>query len=153
MNARHGVLAVVVAAFAAVAVLRARDRVPAEIAATPPTDGLPRLVELGSDKCAACKAMEPVLDELRRDHAAALDVVFIDVWKEPQRAEPFAVRVIPTQVFQGPGGVELGRHEGFFSAAQIEARFSELGHAIGGGAGAEVQQVQRPRQASEPIVR
>lgn len=141
MNARYAVLAVVVAAFAGVAVLRARDRAPAEIAATP-TAGLPRLVELGSDKCVACKAMEPVLAELRRDHAASLDVVFIDVWKEPERAEPFGVRVIPTQVFQGPGGVELGRHEGFFSAAQIAARFGELGHPVvvgGGGADAEQQ--------------
>ena len=138
MNTRYAVLAVVVAAFAGVAVLKVRDRAPAE-SAPAPTAGLPRLVELGSDKCAACKAMAPVLDELRRDHATALDVVFIDVWKEPQRAEPFGVRVIPTQVFQGPGGVELARHEGFFSAAQIEARFGELGHAIGGGAGAEKQ--------------
>ena len=130
MNAKLAVLAVVVAAFAGVAVLKGRDRAPAESVATPSADR-PRLVELGSDKCAACKAMAPVLDELRRDHAAALDVVFIDVWKEPQRAEPFGVRVIPTQVFQGPGGVELARHEGFFSAAQIRVRFGELGHAIG----------------------
>ncbi|MCE9634765.1 MAG: thioredoxin family protein [Planctomycetes bacterium] len=124
------VLGAVVLAFAAVAVLRSRDR-RADDGAPHPRDGLPRLIERGSDKCASCKAMEPVLDELRRDHAAALDVVFIDVWKSPERAEPFGVRVIPTQVFVAPGGAELGRHEGFFSAAQIRARFDEFGYALG----------------------
>ena len=135
MHARSVLLvAVVAAAFAGVAVLRAHDRAPTEV--TPAaTVGLPRLVDLGSDKCVACRAMVPVLDQLRSDHCGALDVVFIDVWKEPERAEPYGVRVIPTQIFVGPDGGELARHEGFLSAAEIEARFAELGRPLGGVGG------------------
>ena len=129
MRRKLTILVAVAAAFAAVAVLRWRARAPSE-SGPAPTAGRLQLVELGSDTCAACQAMAPVLDALRRDHGAALDVVFIDVWKDPQRAEPFGVRMIPTQVFIGPDGAELARHEGFFPADRIEARFGELGHAL-----------------------
>ena len=129
MRRKLTILVAVAAAFAAVAVLRWSDRRTTE-SGPAPVAGRLQLVELGSDKCAACQAMAPVLEALRRDHGAALDVVFIDVWKEAERAEPFGVRMIPTQVFIGPDGAELARHEGFFPADRIEARFGELGHAL-----------------------
>jgi len=51
----------------------------------PPAPGpLPHLVELGSDSCTSCKAMMPVLTELRRTHPTTLKVDFIDVWKHPR---------------------------------------------------------------------
>jgi len=40
--------------------------VAAATSAESPTRVRPRMVELGSDACASCKAMMPVLDELRR---------------------------------------------------------------------------------------
>jgi thioredoxin 1 len=92
---------------------------------------LPRIVELGSDSCASCKAMEPVLEELREEHSNELIVDFIDVWKFPEQAEPFKVRVIPTQVFFTPDGTELARHEGFFSADSIREKWEALGYALG----------------------
>jgi len=38
-----------------------------------PTPGLPRLVELGSDSCAMCIAMQQVLAELRSNHPGRLE--------------------------------------------------------------------------------
>ena len=90
-----------------------------------------RFVELGSDSCQSCKAMIPVLAELRATHPATLEVEFIDVWKHPEAAEPYKIRLIPSQVFFGPDGREIGRHEGFYPADAIRARFAELGHPLG----------------------
>ncbi|MCC6361536.1 MAG: thioredoxin family protein [Phycisphaerales bacterium] len=89
--------------------------------------GLPRMVDLGSDKCAACKEMIPILAELKKELAGKAVIDFIDVWKEEKAAAPFAVRVIPTQVFFDTAGKEVWRHEGFLEKAEILAKLKELG--------------------------
>ncbi|TNF34062.1 MAG: thioredoxin [Deltaproteobacteria bacterium] len=99
--------------------------------ATPPTPApVPRFVELGSDRCQSCKAMIPVLAELRAAHAGALQVDFIDVWDHPDEAERYKVTIIPTQVFFAPDGKEIFRHQGFFPADAIRARFAALGFPL-----------------------
>ncbi|PKN57444.1 MAG: thioredoxin [Deltaproteobacteria bacterium HGW-Deltaproteobacteria-14] len=103
---------------------------PTSPAPAPAPRALPRLVELGSDSCASCKAMMPVLAELRRAHPDTLKVDFIDVWKHPDDAEPFKVRIIPTQVFLAPDGRELDRHQGFYPADAIRERFRTLGFPV-----------------------
>jgi len=60
-------------------------------------------------------------------------VEFIDVWKHPKQAERFGIRLIPTQVFLGPDGAELARHEGFFAVDGIRARWAELGFQLEAG--------------------
>jgi thioredoxin 1 len=104
---------------------------------TPPPAGpagdtaLPRFVEIGSDTCTACKAMMPVLDALRDEYRGRLAVEFVDVWKNPEAATPYAVRIIPTQVFVDASGQALFRHEGFFSKEEILAKWKELGVDLG----------------------
>ena len=39
--------------------------------------GIPRLVDLGADTCIPCKAMAPILIELRTEYAGRLQVDFI----------------------------------------------------------------------------
>ena len=104
----------------------------------PPTSGapasvavaLPRLVDVGADKCIPCKAMVPVLEELRRECAGRLQVDFIDAWKYPEQAEPFKVYGIPVQIFFDPSGRELYRHLGFFSKAEILETWRQLGYPL-----------------------
>ena len=91
---------------------------------------LPRLVDLGADKCVPCKMMAPILDQLRLDYEGRLRVDFIDVWKTPEAGEPFSIKLIPTQVFLAPDGSELFRHEGFISREDILAKWLELGYAL-----------------------
>jgi len=91
------------------------------------TQPLPRLVELGSVTCIPCKAMAPILDELRKEYAGALQVDFVDVNKNRDAAMRFGLRIIPTQVFLDANGEELFRHEGFFPKEQILAKWKELG--------------------------
>ena len=94
---------------------------------------LPRLVDLGADKCIPCKMMAPLLEELRAEYAGKLTVDFYDVWKNPGMGDAYGVRVIPTQIFYGADGRELWRHEGFLAKADILAKWSELGVDLGSG--------------------
>jgi thioredoxin 1 len=104
------------------------ESVPAPIAAT--AAALPRLVDLGAGKCIPCKAMAPILEELKKTYAGKLDVVFIDVWENPTEAEKYKIDLIPTQVFFAADGKELFRHEGFFSREDILAKWKEFGHVF-----------------------
>ncbi len=94
---------------------------------TPATQGLPRLVDLGADKCIPCKMMAPVLEELKEQYKGSLNVVFIDVWKDPNAGTEYGIKHIPTQIFYDAAGKELFRHEGFFSKEDILAKFKEFG--------------------------
>jgi thioredoxin 1 len=86
---------------------------------------LPRLVDLGAGKCIPCKKMAPIIEEMTKDYAGIVDVVFVDVWKNPDAGKPYRIRVIPTQVFYDRSGKEVFRHEGFFSREEIEKVFRE----------------------------
>lgn len=88
---------------------------------------LPRLLDLGADKCMPCKMMAPILEEMKTTYAGQLQVDFIDVWKNPRAAQEYGIRVIPTQIFFGPDGKELGRHEGFMSREAILAQWRKFG--------------------------
>ena len=88
---------------------------------------LPRLVDLGADKCVPCKMMAPILQGLKMEYGGRMDVQFIDVWKTPEAGKEYGIRVIPTQIFYGTDGKELFRHEGFFGKEDILAKWKELG--------------------------
>ncbi len=91
---------------------------------------LPRLVDVGADTCIPCKAMAPILEDLRREYAGRLRVDFIDAWKYPDQAAPFNVYGIPTQIFFDPSGRELHRHLGFISKDDILATWRRLGFPL-----------------------
>jgi thioredoxin 1 len=88
---------------------------------------VPHLVDVGAGKCIPCKAMAPILEQLRTDYSGRLKVTFIDVWKAPEEARPFGIKMIPTQIFYGADGRELARHEGFMSRDEILAQWNALG--------------------------
>ena len=88
---------------------------------------VPRLVELGADRCIPCKMMAPILEELRKEYSGKLEVVFIDVWKNPDAAKRYGIRRIPTQIFYDASGREVFRHVGFFPKEDILVKWKELG--------------------------
>ena len=104
-----------------------KEPVPAAITETAPTAALPRLVDLGADKCIPCKMMAPILEEMKATYVGQLQVDFIDVWKNPDAGEKYGVRVIPTQIFYDAHGKELFRHEGFYGKEDMLAKWKELG--------------------------
>ena len=101
------------------------------LSATAWADSLPRLVDVGADKCIPCIKMAPILDKLRDDFTARMDVVFIDAWKNKAEAATYGVRMIPTQIFYAADGTELYRHTGFFGREEILGKWLELGYDFG----------------------
>ena len=104
---------------------------PAVARKAPKPAALPRLVDLGAQKCIPCKRMAPILEALKVDYAGVADVEFIDVWKNPQAGKAHGIRLIPTQIFFDRTGRERFRHEGFFAREEIERIFKDsLGVAV-----------------------
>lgn len=91
---------------------------------------LPKLVDLGANKCIPCKMMAPILDQLGKDLKGKLEVVVLDVWQNPDEGNKYKIRVIPTQIFYSPEGKELFRHEGFYSREDILKKWRELGYDL-----------------------
>ncbi|MDX9780424.1 MAG: thioredoxin family protein [Candidatus Neomarinimicrobiota bacterium] len=93
---------------------------------------LPKLLDLGAEKCIPCKEMAPILEELKNDYAGVLEVEFIDVWKpeNQQAAAKYGIRSIPTQIFFDPEGKELWRHVGYISKEDILKKWKELGYPL-----------------------
>lgn len=80
------------------------------------------IVELGSDNCAPCKMMKPVMDQVKEKYSAQVNVVFYDVWTPQGRpyAQAFGIQAIPTQVFLDADNNEFFRHVGFFPFIDVE---------------------------------
>jgi len=97
---------------------------------TSPAMKLPRIIDVGADKCIPCIQMAPELEKLKKEYAGMLEVEFVDIWKRPREAEPYRVRGIPTQIFYDASGKEVARHLGFISKEDILAKFKELGIPI-----------------------
>jgi len=133
------IVVVVVAVVAAVAYVKSARRSSTQAdntaasqpaASAPAPARLPKLVDLGAGKCLACKQLAPILNELRTEYAGRLEVVFIDVWENPNAGTEYGIQIIPTQIFYDASGKELDRHTGFISKQDILARFKELGVEI-----------------------
>ncbi|MCR3922314.1 MAG: thioredoxin family protein [Firmicutes bacterium] len=61
--------------------------------------GLPIILDFGSDDCAPCKKMAPVLVELNEELQGKAIIKFIDVWKYEELAAGYPINLIPTQFF------------------------------------------------------
>ena len=131
---KYIIIAVLIAAVGVVLALKqnkTQNPTP-QIEQTKPSAALPRLVDLGADKCIPCKMMAPILEELKTEYAAVLNVEFIDVWKNPDEAKKYKINIIPTQIFYDASGKELFRHEGFFAKEDILGKWKEFGVDLGG---------------------
>lgn len=89
--------------------------------------GLPKLIDLGAEKCIPCKMMVPVLAELKSEYKGKLDVVVIDTGKDPDATKKYRVVGIPTQIFYDAHGEEVARHMGFISKDDILDTFRQHG--------------------------
>ncbi|MFT5874193.1 MAG: thioredoxin 1 [Clostridium sp.] len=89
--------------------------------------GKPMLVDLGASTCIPCKQMVPVLAQVKEIYIGKVVVNIIDVYDNPESADKYKVRVIPTQIFLDKNGKEVFRHEGFFSKEDIVKVFKGMG--------------------------
>ena len=91
-------------------------------------DSLPVLVDLGADRCVPCKMMAPILEELKKEYKGELNIIFLDVWKDPKLGREYRIFTIPTQIFFDENGRELYRHIGYYSREEILKKWKELGY-------------------------
>ena len=124
------IVILLVAAVGAALALKHGPEAPVEPASAPEAAAskpLPKLLDLGADRCIPCKQMAPILEEMKVQYAGHLEVVFIDVWKNRGEAEKYGIRSIPTRIFFDAEGNEMFRHQGFYSKEDMLAKWKELG--------------------------
>lgn len=85
------------------------------------------MLELGSVGCIPCENMRPVMNKLSTMYKGKLDVIFIDVRRDPEPARRFRVFGIPTQVFLDRNGKEFHRHVGFYPYEKIAPVLKKAG--------------------------
>lgn len=98
-----------------------------ESSAAQKASALPRLVELGSTTCMACKEMKPILEALQQELKGKLIVEIIDIYEHPEAADKYQIQLIPTQIFFDAQGKEIYRHEGFMPKEEILAQLQKMG--------------------------
>lgn len=59
----------------------------------------PAIVDFYASWCGPCKTLAPVLDDVASEYDDRIDVYKIDVDKEPELANAFKVRSVPTLLF------------------------------------------------------
>ncbi len=82
------------------------------------TSPTPVLVDIYADWCAPCKAMAPVLEQVKKMQGDSLRIIKVNIDRNPQIARHYAVYSVPTLlIFKN--GKQLWRQSGILSAAEL----------------------------------
>lgn len=74
--------------------------------------------------------MKGILEEFRQSYAESIEIRFVDLWEQPEEAEKYSVRVVPTLIFLDPQKNELYRHEGVMTREMLLDKWKELGYEL-----------------------
>lgn len=87
-------------------------------------DTKPTLVDFFATWCGPCKMQGPILEQVKNKMGDKVNIIKIDVDRNPEIAERYNIRSIPTLiVFKG--GEALWRGNGLHQADQLEAKLTE----------------------------
>lgn len=84
----------------------------------------PLLVDFSAEWCGPCKMMAPILQELKSIVGDSVNIIKIDVDRNPQTAAEFQIQGVPTLIlFQK--GKQLWRQSGVVPAKHLEKIIQE----------------------------
>ena len=86
---------------------------------------VPTVVEVGAEWCSPCRAMEPIIDEIKDECNNQFDIVKINVNEDGELANQLGVLSIPTFLFYKNGEV-LHRLTGTIPKNVFKQRINEF---------------------------
>lgn len=90
-------------------------------------NGLPTVLDLGSDSCVPCQMMMPIFAELEKELEGKANVILLQIADYRDLSTKYKVRVIPTQIFFDQNDGQYWRHEGYLSKEDILKKLRETG--------------------------